>query len=263
MYDAVQNFVCLATIQITHFDQVGTTICNFFTEEYRITGTLSYNGWSCICGCQGRFIMETVVFWHCDNGYRTKNNSFGVNSAISIIICSRWLILIKWSWDILNRAIFLPNMHWCANKGRSWLLRTLAFRIIWIHWLSLPLYNTHPAWLSLTNELKFVDKRHQINSLSLVNQQIFVHLWGTIMQGPYTIRRLVDGSVQEDVTLWLCDIEFHPPPPPPLNIAWQLSIKYFCKTSSSRRIASLCFVISQFVFRTAITPCDDPETCHD
>ena len=108
------------------------------------------------------FIMETVVFWHCDNGYRTKNNSFGVNSAISIIICSRWLILITWSWDILNRAIFLPNMHWWANIARSWLLRTLAFRIIWIHQsicqrLSLPLYNTHPAWLSLTNELKFVD----------------------------------------------------------------------------------------------------------
>ena len=30
-------------------------------------------------------------------------------------------------------------------------------------------YNTHPTWFSLTNELKFVDLRHQINSISLVN----------------------------------------------------------------------------------------------
>ena len=40
------------------------------------------------------FIMETVVFWHCDNGKMTKNNSFGVNSAMIIIIGTMWLILI-------------------------------------------------------------------------------------------------------------------------------------------------------------------------
>ena len=40
------------------------------------------------------FIMETVVFWHCDDGKITKNNSFGVNSALSKVICNRWLILI-------------------------------------------------------------------------------------------------------------------------------------------------------------------------
>ena len=66
------------------------------------------------------------------------------------------------NWDILNCAINSPNVHWWANKARSWLLRTLTFRIIWIYpsicqRLSLPLYNTHPPWLSLTNELKFVD----------------------------------------------------------------------------------------------------------
>ena len=27
-------------------------------------------------------IMETVVFWHCDNGEMMKNNSLGVNSAM-------------------------------------------------------------------------------------------------------------------------------------------------------------------------------------
>ena len=40
------------------------------------------------------FIMETVVFRHWDNGLMTKNNSFGVNAAMSIVICTRWLILI-------------------------------------------------------------------------------------------------------------------------------------------------------------------------
>ena len=40
------------------------------------------------------FTMETVVFWHCDNGWIMKNNSFGANSAMSIIICTLWLILI-------------------------------------------------------------------------------------------------------------------------------------------------------------------------
>ena len=29
---------------------------------------LSYNGWLCLCGCRGSFIMEAVVFWHIDNG---------------------------------------------------------------------------------------------------------------------------------------------------------------------------------------------------
>ena len=40
------------------------------------------------------FIMETVVFWHCDKGLMTKTNSFCVSSAMSIIICTRWLISI-------------------------------------------------------------------------------------------------------------------------------------------------------------------------
>ena len=31
----------MATIQITHFDQLGT-ICNDYSQEYRITGALPY-----------------------------------------------------------------------------------------------------------------------------------------------------------------------------------------------------------------------------
>ena len=45
-------------------------------------------------GAKEDFIIKTVVFWHWDNGGMTENNSFGVNSAMSIIICTWWLILI-------------------------------------------------------------------------------------------------------------------------------------------------------------------------
>ena len=77
----------------------------------------------------------------------TKNKSFGVNSTMAVIICTRWLILITHNWNILNRAIFSQNVHWRTNKARSWLLSTLTFRITWIYQsicqrLSLPLYDT-------------------------------------------------------------------------------------------------------------------------
>ena len=74
------------------------------------------------------------------------------------------------------------------QKARSWLLRTLTFRIIWIYRsicqrLSLPVYDTHPTWLSLTNELKFADKRQQINSLSLVNLLLLINKVSFICEG--------------------------------------------------------------------------------
>ena len=74
-------------------------------------------------------------------------------------------------------TIFSPNVHWWANQTRSWLLKTMTFRTVWIHQLigqrlSLPSYDTHPTWLSLTNKLKFDDELDQIN-------QIVVHLWGS------------------------------------------------------------------------------------
>ena len=75
------------------------------------------------------FIIETAVFWHWDDGYMTKSNPFYVNSALSKVIYNRILILITWNWDILNRAIFSRNVHWWANKARSWLLRTLTFAL--------------------------------------------------------------------------------------------------------------------------------------
>ena len=60
-------------------------------------------------------------------------------------------LLIIQNWDVLTRAIFLPIVHWWADQERPWLLRTLAFRIIWIHrlirqWLSI-------WWLALPNNL--------------------------------------------------------------------------------------------------------------
>ena len=77
-------------------------------------------------------------------------------------------------------------MHWWTNKARSWLLWTLTFRIIWIHQsickrLPLPLYNTHPTWLSLLNERKCVDWRHQINSL--VNLLLLINKFSFICEG--------------------------------------------------------------------------------
>ena len=99
-------------------------------------------------------------------------------------------------------------MHRWANKARSWLLRTLKFRIIWIYQyicqrLSLPLYNTHPAWLSLTNELKFVDYRHQINSLSLVNLLLLINKFSFICEGQSCrVRITIILSPQWDFLYW-------------------------------------------------------------
>ena len=75
-----------------------------------------------------------------------------MNSAILIIVWTRWRLLITQNWNILIRAIFTPNAHWWANQARSWLKRTPTFRITWISqciWqqVSLLSYNTHPAWL--------------------------------------------------------------------------------------------------------------------
>ena len=61
-----------------------------------------------------------------------------------------------------HTTIFSQNVHWWANQAWSWLLRILPLHIIWIYQfirqlLSFPLYDTHPTWLSLTNELKLAD----------------------------------------------------------------------------------------------------------
>ena len=77
-------------------------------------------------------------------------------------ICTRKIIFTTFNWNILTLAMFSPNVHWWANQARSWLLRTQTFCIIWGYQLirqrlSFPLYNTHPTWLSPTNELKFDD----------------------------------------------------------------------------------------------------------
>ena len=61
------------------------------------------------------------------------NSSLRVNSTISMIICTRWRMLITKNWDIMIRAIVSPNVHWWANQAATWLLRTLPFRIIWFY----------------------------------------------------------------------------------------------------------------------------------
>ena len=68
-----------------------------------------------------------------------------------------------------------------VNKACSCLLRTLTFHIIWIYRsicqrLSLPLYDTHPTWLSLTNELQIcwlalkVNPKHLCTKLVCFNK---------------------------------------------------------------------------------------------
>ena len=57
---------------------------------------------------------------------------------------------------------FLTTRASVSQPSTLVVAKTLTFRIIWIHQLifqqsSLPLYNTHPTWLSLTNELIFND----------------------------------------------------------------------------------------------------------
>ena len=85
-------------------------------------------------------------------------------------------------------------MHWWANQACQWLLRTLTFRIIWIYQficqqLSLPLNNafldcpSQMNWNLMISITKFTHYRSLV--FAIANHQIFVHLWGTIMQGPY------------------------------------------------------------------------------
>ena len=83
--------------------------------------------------------------------------------------------------------IFSPDIHWWANKARSWLLRTLTIHNVSIYQsiyqrLSLSLYNTHPTWLSLTNEFQFVDYCHQITSLSWINLLLLINKFSSICE---------------------------------------------------------------------------------
>ena len=42
--------------------------------------------------------------------------------------------------DVLLRAAFLPNVRWWGNTARSWMLKTLTFRIIGIYWFIYHVY---------------------------------------------------------------------------------------------------------------------------
>ena len=114
----------------------------------------------------------------------TKNNSFAVNSAMSIIICTRRLILITRYIEPCNfltkRALVSQPSTFVVAKDPNishYLNLSICQR------LSLPLYDTHPTWLSLTNELNFDDKHHQINSLLLVNLPLLINKFSFIFEG--------------------------------------------------------------------------------
>ena len=101
-----------------------------------------------------------------------------------------------------------------ANQACLWLLRTLTFRIIRFYKsirqrLSFLLYNIHPTWLSLTNEIKFDDKLGIVRYLLLLIIKcpficewqscrfrigklcVTRHLWGN---PPVTVNTLVIGG---------------------------------------------------------------------
>ena len=79
-------------------------------------------------------------------------------------------------------------------------------------WLSLPTYTTHSAGLSLTNKLKYHAWLSWINSthlfLNFIKHQIFLHVWGTTMLGPY------HQIFQPKQTIHVSNIPPPPPPPP-------------------------------------------------
>ena len=116
---------------------------------------------------------------------------FIIGNCILTLIMIRWRKTLWKNFNLLKLRYsepcnFLKNVHCWAKQARLWLLR--AFRIIWIYQcicqrLSLPLYHTHPTWLSLTNELKFDDYRYQINSLSLINLLLLIIKFSFICEG--------------------------------------------------------------------------------
>ena len=71
------------------------------------------------------FIIEMVTVWQYDwLNWMMKKYFFYLNSTLSIYIYVCWRILITENCDILNYAIFSPNVHWWADQARSMLLRS-------------------------------------------------------------------------------------------------------------------------------------------
>ena len=62
------------------------------------------------------------------------------------------------------------------NKVGGWIYQSICQQ-------SLLLYNTHPTWLFLTNEWKFVDQHNQINLLSLIKLLLLINKFSFVCEG--------------------------------------------------------------------------------
>ena len=133
-------------------------------------------------------------------------------------------------------------MHWWANQVRLWLV--LKMSIVWIYQvirqrLSLQLYIIHPAWLPLTNQLKFDDWCYQINSLSLINLLLLIIKWSFICEGQSCRVRISVPMVNRKVT-HTCNTNYW---------CWlQIKLEYFFYMS-----LPVIVLYSWYIFRTRDT----------
>ena len=135
------------------------------------------------------FFLEMVIVWNCKNDWMMQNGSFYWSSPISINICSWKRMFFTENWDLVTHATFSPNVHWWANMVAKdsnishYLNLSINSPMIALLWYTPNMIILHKLtqifWLELTNEFAI---SHQF---AAANHQIFRHLWGTIMHGPY------------------------------------------------------------------------------
>ena len=170
-----------------------------------------YNGWSCICGCQGSFYHRNgsiLTLWEWLNDekqfFRWKF-SYVNNHLFSVINFNHVKLRYMEPCNFLTKRALVsqPSTIVVAKDPNISHYLNLSIYLPTIR-LSLPLYDTHPTWLSLTNELQFVDLRHQINSLSLVNLLLLINKFSFICEGQSCRIRITSLSLQAHTTrFWI------------------------------------------------------------
>ena len=90
-----------------------------------------YNGWPCICGCQGSFIMETVVFWHCYSGSMINKANLRDLIASTGLVISNWIQIVNFSARVTvkfdrwpRKALLLYYVKLCASFQIHWWIQT-------------------------------------------------------------------------------------------------------------------------------------------
>ena len=97
------------------------------------------------------FIIKTAKFWHFEIDY---------------------IVFMKIIGHIRHFQWLGPNV-W-REISQIWIENTKPIYQFICQQLSLPLYNAHPTWLSLTDEPNFDDYHYQFNSLSLVSLLLLI-----------------------------------------------------------------------------------------